>query len=168
MRGDEPEPAGVIRSMVETDVEAVAAIERASFSTPWDLGTFTEMLTWTDRSRAWVLEVAVPPTREPEVIGYAILRFAGEEGELVNIAIRKDFRGKRRGSQLLDGVVKRARGLGIKYLFLEVRRSNVRALEMYEARGFQVVGIRRAYYTRPVEDAKIMLLSLEATQAEGA
>ena len=63
--------------------------------------------------------------------------------------------------QLMDrrrGANSRARdeqsvSLRLKHLFLEVRRSNVRAIEMYEARGFQVVGIRRSYYTRPVEDA---------------
>ena len=158
--------AAVIRPMDAKDVAAVAAIERESFSTPWEQETFTEMLTWTDRSRAWVLELEASRDRRPEVIGYAILRFVQAEGELVNIAIREDVRGRGRGSQLLDGVLDRARVMGIKHLFLEVRRSNVRAQEMYEARGFQVVGIRRAYYTRPVEDAKIMLLTLEVTHPE--
>lgn len=157
-----------IRPMEAADVEAVAAIEQQSFSTPWDEATFVEMLAWTGRSKAWVLEAEPEPGAEPEVVGYAILRFVQEEGELVNIAIREDLRGQHRGSQLLDGVVGRAREMGLKRLFLEVRRSNVRALEMYQARGFLVVGIRRAYYTRPVEDAKIMLLTLEATNKEEA
>ncbi|MEZ4415120.1 MAG: ribosomal protein S18-alanine N-acetyltransferase [Gemmatimonadota bacterium] len=149
--------------MRREDVRAVAAIERSAFSTPWTAATFANLLGWGDRCEAIVIEEQ--GEQGAEVAGYAVLRFVEGEGELVNVAVAEPFRGRGLGSALLDAVVKAAERRGLRHLFLEVRRSNLRALTMYEHRGFQVVGIRRGYYSKPVEDAKIMLLRLSADPA---
>jgi ribosomal-protein-alanine N-acetyltransferase len=39
---------------------------------------------------------------------------------------------------------------------LEVRLSNMPARRLYERFGFSVAGVRRAYYTNPVEDAIVL------------
>ena len=46
--------------------------------------------------------------------------------------------------------------LGASRATLEVRRSNDPARLLYERFGFSVAGVRRAYYTKPVEDAIIL------------
>lgn len=157
-----------VRPMRRADVAAVQAIERAAFSTPWTAATFANLLRWTDRCEALVLEVEVPDHDGPVLAGYAVLRFVEEEGELVNIAIRADLRGHGLGSILLDAVIEAALRRGLRHLFLEVRRSNLVAQQMYEARGFQSVGIRKGYYSRPVEDARVMLLRLAGAEEEAS
>lgn len=63
-------------------------------------------------------------------------------------------------SALIDETVTRAAALGLSFLSLEVRRSNEPAIRLYEARGFQKVGVRPGYYEKPAEDAIIMDLYL--------
>ena len=46
-------------------------------------------------------------------------------------------------------------------MYLEVRSSNDRALEIYRRFGFAEVGVRRDYYDEPREDARIMMATLE-------
>jgi ribosomal-protein-alanine N-acetyltransferase len=46
--------------------------------------------------------------------------------------------------------------LGAKRATLEVRRSNEPAQQLYERFGFAVAGVRRDYYSNPVEDALVL------------
>ena len=64
----------------------------------------------------------------------------------------------RNGTELW--VLERARELGIRNLYLEVRVSNERAVGLYERRGFLEIGRRRDYYQRPREDARVLLKRL--------
>jgi ribosomal-protein-alanine N-acetyltransferase len=50
---------------------------------------------------------------------------------------------------------------GGRLVTLEVRMSNARAQALYEKAGFQRVAIREGYYSRPSEDAYVMILALE-------
>ena len=43
-----------------------------------------------------------------------------------------------------------------QFATLEVRRSNVPAQRLYERFGFAVAGVRRGYYSSPVEDALVL------------
>jgi ribosomal-protein-alanine N-acetyltransferase len=57
---------------------------------------------------------------------------------------------------LLNGVIREAAAMGVRRATLEVRRSNLAALGLYEAAGFVVAAVRRQYYTQPVEDALLL------------
>ncbi|HZD04918.1 MAG TPA: ribosomal protein S18-alanine N-acetyltransferase, partial [Longimicrobiales bacterium] len=94
------------------------------------------------------------------VVGYAVLWWVQAHGELANLAVRREHRGRGFGSRLLDRVLERARELGIRNLYLEVRVSNERAVGLYERRGFLEIGRRRDYYQRPREDARVLLKRL--------
>jgi ribosomal-protein-alanine N-acetyltransferase len=49
---------------------------------------------------------------------------------------------------------------GVRSLFLEVRWSNHDALRLYSSRGFQQVAVRKRYYERPREAARVLRLDL--------
>ena len=51
---------------------------------------------------------------------------------------------------------------GARKMFLEVRRSNLKALSLYESFGFREIGIRKNYYqgSSLTEDAVVMALVL--------
>ena len=57
---------------------------------------------------------------------------------------------------LLNYVLAYGATLGARRATLEVRRSNEAARLLYERFGFTVAGVRRAYYTKPVEDALVL------------
>ena len=59
---------------------------------------------------------------------------------------------------LLQNVHEDARNKGVKRFFLEVRKSNEKALKLYEKAGFTRLSVRKAYYQDPVEDAIVMEL----------
>src|SRR3954468_24941315 len=91
-----------VRPMTEADVERVTEIEQASFSTPWKAQTFRTLL---GRSGA-VLRVLETP--ELPVAGYAVLWCILDQGELANIAVAPDMRGRGLGAFLLDRITEEA------------------------------------------------------------
>ena len=142
------------RRMIAGDVERVAELEHASFTSPWKADTFEALL---DRPGAelWVLD-----HETDGVIGYFVLWCILDQGELANIAILEAHRGKGYGAFLLQHVVDVARERGVEALYLEVRVSNTAAAKLYQAFGFTKVGMRKKYYDHPVEDGLVMMLKV--------
>jgi ribosomal-protein-alanine N-acetyltransferase len=156
--GQDARAAGVVvRPMLVADIERVTAIETASFTTPWKEATFRTLM---DRSGA-VLRVL--ETRAIPVAGYAVLWCILDQGELANIAVAPELRNRGLGSFLLDQMTAEARSRGVESLYLEVRVSNFRARAMYGSRGFEEIGVRRDYYEKPREDARILVKRLTPT-----
>ena len=82
--------------------------------------------------------------------------FAGDEGEIANLAVAPSARRHGIGAALLDASLGEARRRGVKQVYLEVRESNAAARALYERRGFSVVGRRKRYYRHPDEDALLL------------
>ena len=143
-----------IRPATEGDVEPVAAIEAVSFSNPWQPQTFRSLVSQ-DRALILVAEVT-----GAGIVGYAVLWWVLDQGELANLAVREPFQGRGIGSALLDQVMKAATARGVETVFLEVRSSNHRAYDLYLSRGFRPVGVRKGYYQNPKEDARILVKPL--------
>lgn len=144
------------------DVTAVADLEAQSFTNPWSAESFRALLEG-GYAEVWVAEAepsAPSPGRDVRLAGYAVAWFAGDSGELANLAVRPDLRGTGVGSVLLDHVLDRARSRGIREMFLEVRASNEAALRLYRSRGFRRLAIRSGYYPNPREDALVLGLNL--------
>ena len=59
-------------------------------------------------------------------------------------------------SALLARVLQEGASLGARRATLEVRRSNEPARLLYERFGFSIAGVRRAYYSDPIEDVLIL------------
>lgn len=98
-----------------------------------------------------------------EVIGYAIGWVVADEAELANLGVAVRARRQGVGRRLVEAVVAAARERGGRRLYLEVRESNVAAVELYRSLGFQTVGRRSRYYARPSEDARVMAVDLTTT-----
>jgi len=157
MRGVERMSSGlVLRPMTLSDVSEVVRIETTAFSTPWSERTFRSLL---HRSgvELWVAEWG------DQLAAYAILWKVLDEGELANIAVRKDLRGCGIGSGILNRILEVAEDSGVRSLYLEVRESNGLAREMYARRGFHEIGVRKGYYEVPREDARVLKKSLVGT-----
>jgi ribosomal-protein-alanine N-acetyltransferase len=152
-------PEVVIRTMVETDVPSVVAIERAAYQFPWSEGIFRDCL-----RVGYVCRVAVA---ENEVIGYGVMSVGAGEAHILNLCIDADFRCRGVGRRMLEYLVDRARAAGMSEAFLEVRPSNTAAIRLYQSMGFEQVGIRRGYYQAVGgrEDASVLKLVLPARRS---
>ena len=144
-----------VRPMTSADVPSVADIEHEAFTTPWKAETFEGLI---DRDG---MELLVMEGPDGSVVGYAVLWCILDQGELANIAVRPEDRGRGLGAQLLREVLSVCRERGVASLYLEVRASNEPAIKLYEQFGFQDVGRRRDYYRIPTEDARIMEVVLD-------
>ena len=147
-----------IRPMSFEDIEAVMAIENeAETGSGW---TETGLLTYLMRDDTLFLVAAeeAPDAEDTgdEVIGYAGLLMVPDESDLLNIAVRPDHKRQGVATKLMAAVSKEARKAGVSICHLEVRKSNGPAIALYERLGFEPDGIRKNYYTEPVEDAVTM------------
>ena len=140
-----------IRRMTLTDVDAVAAIERATFPTPWSRDAFVQEMTANAVARYLVAEAG------GEVIGYAGAWLILDESHITNVAIREDMRGLGLGRKLMQELLQYLSNLGAAYATLEVRVSNERAQSLYQSLGFIPVGRRKQYYEDNREDALLMV-----------
>ena len=139
----------MIRPMLDEDVEAVSKIEEATFSMPWKPDDFRDMIR-RDNMTYLVAEL------DGKIIGGAGMRNILGDGEVTNVAILADYRGRGYGRRLMEALLLAGSELGAKAFTLEVRKSNEAAIRLYESLGFVSEGIRPDFYERPKEDALIL------------
>lgn len=139
------------RRMTLEDVDAVYAIEQATFSTPWSRQSFVDEMTTNKCARYVVAE------ENGRVIAYAGAWLVFEEGHITNIAVKAEERGRGVGSAVTRALMQYAANMGVQYLTLEVRKSNLAAQKMYKSLGFLELGVRKRYYEDNGEDAYLMV-----------
>lgn len=91
-----------------------------------------------------------------EIVGFVLGREIGSEAEILNLAVKQEFRCAGVGSALVNTLLKQYDAGGIGRVFLEVRESNGAAIAFYERLGFQQIGRRVGYYRDPVEAALVL------------
>ncbi|MBQ7779563.1 MAG: ribosomal protein S18-alanine N-acetyltransferase [Clostridia bacterium] len=131
----------------------LALLEKECFSCPWSEDSFYECLSNERFCFVGLFE-------DGELVGYGGLVTVLDEGDVANIAVRTDKRGRGLGKTLLSALCEEAERRGVTYLHLEVRESNAPARRLYESFGFQIDGIRKNYYTKPQENAVLMTKKL--------
>jgi ribosomal-protein-alanine N-acetyltransferase len=94
------------------------------------------------------------------VAGFLVARRIASELEILNLGIRPDARRRGVGHALIQFAFAWGKELGAKSAFLEVRASNLAALEFYRRHQFKETGRRRFYYSNPVEDALVLTASI--------
>lgn len=145
-----------VRLAAVADVDRVSEIEQASFTDPWSRMAFERLVVEHDER----VHFAVACVADGTVMGYVVAWFVMDEGEIANLAVAPEARGRGVGATLLRGAITAARARGVTTLYLEVRSSNTAARALYASHGFMEVGRRRRYYRRPVEDALVLRLVL--------
>jgi len=135
-----------IRQAAEPDLPAVAALEGRCFADPWSAESF----------RAFLPGVALLAEDGSGLVGYVFALHAADVGEILNVAVAPEARRRGIGAALVERACAMLVGLGTDTVFLEVRESNVAAQTLYRGLGFSLVGRRRRYYRRPLEDALVL------------
>ena len=138
-----------IRRMRVEDVAPVAELERQTFSDAWSEKSLQETL----EQKQTILLTAFD---DKKLIGYVILYYVLEEGEIARIAVAPEYRRQGVGARLLLELENLCIDNGISKLLLDVRESNVSAYAFYEDHGFVKDGIRKNFYSAPKEHAILM------------
>ena len=94
--------------------------------------------------------------RNNKIAGYAGMWIVIDEAHITNVAVLKEYRGKKIGKMLMERQVKDSIVAGAVKMTLEARVSNVTAINLYKKTGFIEVGVRKKYYDDNNEDAVIM------------
>jgi ribosomal-protein-alanine N-acetyltransferase len=161
----------IIREMRFDDISPVAELERAYSLTPWDENG---LLTYLLREDALFLVASDEFPEEydpdavdeedffwPEIYGYVGLLMVPYEADVLNITVSEKVRNRGIGTRLMREILERAKKYGVTDIHLEVRESNASAIHLYEKLGFVRDGIRKNYYTAPVENAVTMTVRQE-------
>ncbi len=147
--------AVTLAPMTLDDLDAVMAIEQTAYSHPWSRGNFRDSLNpLFDAQCLWL---------EGKLLGYFLAMRGFEEMHLLNITVAPARQGQGWGHMMLDALSLMSRHEGAQWLWLEVRQSNLRALQVYERYGFKQVSIRKDYYPadrQQREHAVVMSLKL--------
>ena len=149
--------------MTADHLDALEQLERTCFSRPWSRKMLAEEL---DNQCAAFLVAEDAATGE--VIGYAGLLVAADEGYITNVAVFPEQRRRGIAGQLLQVFLNFAEANRLAFLTPEVRPPNAAAIALYQGFGFQEAGRRKNYYDHPKEDAIIMTKEFGADEGAKA
>ncbi len=154
-------PTFYFGAMVETDIDAILAIERQSFQRIWQRDSFMGELTC-NYAHPYTIRCE-EENGPPQIIAYNCFRVITDEMHLLRIAVAPRWRRCGVASKLLDRCFALAIEKGAVSSILEVRPSNKPAISLYHKLGFRLVEKRINYYTETGEDALILQKNLKET-----
>ena len=99
--------------------------------------------------------------RGGNLLGYCIFMNSADEGEIYKIAVDKSVQRQGIGSKVLENTISLLKELGAENIYLEVRKSNIKAIKLYEKFGFIKTGERKNYYPDNSEDALLYILKMK-------
>jgi [ribosomal protein S18]-alanine N-acetyltransferase len=139
-----------VRFLQQQDIDNAFHLEKASFSDAWPRSAFQ-------------LEVDDPQFRlsfvgyvEQSLATFMLCYHILDELHINNLAVAADYRNEGIASSMLWLVTQIGIHCGVRVSHLEVRRSNIAAITLYEKFGYKVTAIRKKYYEPDNEDAFLM------------
>ncbi len=137
----------MIREFLETDFESIYDLGNEitnSFSQTNDLiqikkDPYTKILVYLLKDK---------------IVGFIMYTILEETIDILNIIVSKENRHQRIASCLIDYMISDMPST-IKSITLEVRKSNLPAINLYSKFGFEVINVRKKYYSNG-EDAYLM------------
>ena len=165
----------ILKSIKQTEVsfqaltadwlERVLDIENAIYPHPWSRANFADSIQTGYQMQVLTAGLATDSSTDSNILGYFIAMKGFEEVHLLNITVAETYQRQGWAILMLDALAVWSRGQGAAWLWLEVRGSNERALQVYKAQGFKLVSVRQDYYPKGPkangrEDAVVMSLKL--------
>ena len=140
-------------------IPQIERLEQQCFSLPWTAEQLQRQMK--DAQHEFIAAVSQNGT----VLGYVGMMVVLDEGYISNVAVSPDYRRQGIADALITELCAICKTLSLSFVTLEVRAGNAPAISLYAKHGFQRVGLRKAYYERPKEDALIMTKFLESRQS---
>lgn len=134
-----------IRIATKDDIADIFHIEQTCFSTPWTEQGIAESI---DNANTYLYIATI----DGKTAGYMGVQIFSGEGYVTNVATLPEYRKQGVAKALITEVLKH----DMEFLTLEVRESNIPAINLYKSFGFTEVGKRPKFYRDPIEDALLM------------
>ncbi len=144
-----------IRLMSVDDLDAVWAIQKSCNPAPWTREQWQEEL---EQELSQILVVTDDETDE-QIYAYLVVRVLASI-DIVDIAVRPDFRGLGFAKRLLQFAIRLGIQRQLQEIWLEVRANNASAVQLYQKTGFTIRSKYPRYYSNG-DDAYRMALDLE-------
>ena len=144
-----------LRPMHASDLEAVVLLEQQVYPHPWTRGNFADALAAGYHAQCL--------HQDGDLCAYVVAMAGVQEAHLLNITVARHLQGQGHGHHLWQHLCAWAAQVGAERMWLEVRRSNAAARDIYTHWGFETVGERKNYYPAgrgQREDAVVMGLTL--------
>lgn len=145
----------MLRTLQKTDLPEILVIENAVHIAPWTEETFK--VCFQSGYTGWVVEV------DKTVVGFIIISANREDCHILNVCVAHAHQHRGYGYKLISKAIEQAKRDGINIAYLEVRRSNTRAITLYRKMGFHYIGERKEYYPGGAtgnEDALVFAMAL--------
>ena len=130
-------------------VDQIERLEKLCFSSPWSAAQIKTQLK--DNQHEFIAAVA-----DDKLLGYVGMMYVLDEGYIANVAVSPEYRRLGIADALIEKLLLISDELGLSFVTLEVRASNIPAIGLYTKHGFLPVGRRKNYYDLPKEDAILM------------
>ena len=121
------------------DLDIIFKIEKNIFKEPWTKESIHDELNRSKNKLNIVAEI------DGKIIGYFFSHFFGNEVHILNFVIDTPFQHKGFGKIFLNKIINQH--LKDANVFLEVKRTNFPAVNLYLSFGFQEINIRKEYYS---------------------
>lgn len=145
-----------VKILREVDINAIFLIEAQTPYSTWTKQTFEKYLNPPHQGFGLFLA--------DKLVAFIIITTLFEEMHILNIAVEKNFQRKGYATLLIKHVINLAKEKNHYLLSLEVRRSNYKAIGLYDRLGFIEASVRKNYYlsNNGKEDALILIKDLRA------
>jgi [ribosomal protein S18]-alanine N-acetyltransferase len=146
-----------IRRLAAQDLDDVLVLAADSLEAPhWNRRDYEQILV--GQPSDLLLRCGLVADCSGKVAGFAVVSWLRQEAgaEVEGLFVERDRRRQGVGSALIAACMAWAAKAGASRVRLEVRASNTAAHALYRRYGFSTAGVRRAYYSAPVEDALIL------------
>lgn len=152
-----------VEEMKESDIDAVLEIQTANQLSEWTFSDYKKLINEENYFK-------FAAKLDQKVIGFLIGRLIiqdnfhqssfnfANEAEIYNIGVSNSHKRAGVGTGLLKSLFENRRFKPIRTVWLEVRKSNITAIEFYKKNNFTENGIRKNYYQNPCENAQLMKL----------
>lgn len=101
--------------------------------------------------------IAITPNKE--IIATAGINILVDNADITMVLTQKNYQNLGIATSLLNNIIQECKKLKLNNIFLEVRKSNTIAIQLYEKLGFKKISERKKYYDNE-EDALIYILKI--------
>jgi len=141
----------ILRKMTQEDVPMVMEIEEAVCEFPWSASIYSDCIRVGYSCFVLARESQQKPevgqgTFDQEILGYGLLSVAAGEAHVLNICIKPNAQHQGLGYRMMQHLIQAAKDLNAYRIYLEVRMSNIHAIELYKKLEFAQIGERKDYY----------------------